>query len=89
MKLKNILGVVFLSGASFVAGHDFGLVYPTVQINETFIKEEYKRLAKDEKIIIEYGTIYDNLSVNPEIRWRQIENMDLINRTWVYRFMKY
>jgi len=89
MKLKNILGVVFLSGASFVAGHDFGLVYPTVQINETFIKEEYERLAKEEKIIIEYKTLYDAISIDPDIRERQIENMNLINKTWVYRFMKY
>jgi len=51
MKLKNILGVVLLSGASFVAGHDFAIVYPIVQDNEATIKQYYKSLSKEGIII--------------------------------------
>ena len=89
MKLKNILGMALLSGASFVAGHDFALIYPIVPKNESMIKQHYKILLEEEKIKIEYKNLYDDLDLNPDIRALKVENIRLINRTWVYRLAYY
>ncbi len=85
MKLRTILGAVLLSGASFVAGHDY-TYFSKINDNEKLIREYYQSL-KNHGIILQTDNLNYPRDLNPEIRKLQEENIELMDKIWVYEII--
>ncbi|MBI3622675.1 hypothetical protein HY212_01165 [Candidatus Pacearchaeota archaeon] len=86
MKLRAIVGLVILSGASFVAGHDYSFV-SKIYNNESAIKKYFDSIKDDVTIVQARKNLNNSYDLNPEIRHLQKENQQLRDNTWAYRII--